>query len=110
MADIGPRTTHPHDIFNQDGPMVALVQIEGRATISPDVVFQAVIDPALISPSRQFIHFDQRTQRTDLHGWFDLDSLRIIEVLCRCDASGVPVEGQSVYVKRGPDVAEKRVA
>lgn len=99
MADISA----PHDIFNQDSPVIALVQIEGRATIAPDVLFQAVLDPARISPSRNFIHFDQRTQRTDLHGWFDLQSIRIIEVLCACDAKGEPAEGQSVYARRRAD-------
>lgn len=98
------------DIFNLPRPVLALVNIEGRLSIAPDVLFQVVIDPDRLSPSRDFIHLDQRTQKTDVHAWLPVDSVKVIEVLCECTPAGVPLpidekgqakDPQKMYHKRG---------
>lgn len=112
-------TKEPFDLFNLPHPVIALVNIEGRMTIAPDTLFYVVIDPAKLSPSREFLHFDQRRQQTDVNGWFPVDSIKVVEVLGECTAAGVPTpvneKGQAkdpgaIYYKRVAASADVKAA
>lgn len=80
------------DFFNLPHPVICLVRIAGRLSIPPDVIYQVVIDPARISPSRKFLQFDQRTQQSDVHGWFDISSIEVVEELGACTSAGQPLQ------------------
>jgi hypothetical protein len=54
--------------------------------------YQITIDPARLSPSKEFIRLgfwsDQQGNGDELTGWFDLAEIEIIEVLARADENG----------------------
>ena len=45
--------------------------------------FQVVIDPEMVSPSGDFIRFDQRdeTAQNEIHGWQRIEAITVCEVL-----------------------------
>lgn len=49
----------------------------------PAEFFQVVIDPAMVSPSGEYIRFDQRDQtaQNEIHGWQRVSALTVCEVL-----------------------------
>lgn len=88
--------------------VLALVQLRERMSIPPDVIYQVVLDPLRFSPSLKFIHFDRKNQIfSDVHGWFPVDCIEILEVLCECDEKGVAVGQDSIYSvpTKGPELA-----
>lgn len=81
---------------------LALVRVKGRMSIAPDVVYQVTINPLMLSPAGQYIRFDQMASghqwscgngsriQDELHGWFEVHSIEIVEVLGEYDDAGYP--------------------
>lgn len=89
-----------------DRRVLALVQLKDRLSIPPDVIYQVVLDPLRFSPSLRFIHFDRKNQLySDVHGWFPVESIEILEVLCECDESGVATGRDTIYATKGAELA-----
>jgi len=78
--------------------VLALITLRDRMSIPPDVIYQAILDPQRFSPSRLYLHFDRKNQVFgDIHGWFPVRSINVVEVLCECDEKGVAVGQDSIY-------------
>lgn len=78
--------------------VLALVQLKDRLSIPPDVIYQVVLDPLRFSPSRKYLHFDRKNQLfSDVHGWFPVESIAILEVLCECNEAGLAVGQETIY-------------
>lgn len=43
--------------------------------------YQVIIDPNMVSPSGRYIRFDQTFQISEIHGWQQVESLWVCEVL-----------------------------
>jgi hypothetical protein len=80
--------------------VLALIQLRDRLSIPPDVIYQVVLDPLRFSPSRAYLHFDRKNQiYSDVHGWFPVQSINILEVLCECDEKGVAIGTDTIYAE-----------
>ena len=80
--------------------VLALVTLRDRLSIPPDVIYQVVLDPLRFSPSRLYLHFDRKNQiYSDVHGWFPVQSINVLEVLCECDEKGVAVGQDTIYAE-----------
>jgi hypothetical protein len=83
-----------------DKRVLALIQLKDRLSIPPDVIYQVVLDPLRFSPSRTYLHFDRKNQiYSDVHGWFPVEAIEVLEVLCECDEKGVAVGQDTIYAE-----------
>lgn len=47
----------------------------------PGEYYQCTLDPDMVSPSGEFIRFDQTIQKGEVHGWQRIEALTICEIL-----------------------------
>lgn len=88
------------DAGKLDKRVLALITLQGRLSIPPDVIYQVVLDPRRFSPTRTYLHFDRKNQiYSDVHGWFPVNSINVLEILCECDEKGVAVGQDTIYAE-----------
>lgn len=65
--------------------------------------FQATLDPDMVSPSGEYLRFDQTIQRGELHGWQRIECLTVCELLNSCPDYEAPSgcvieEGATIHI------------
>ena len=64
-------------------PCIAIVRLED-GTVNPSIMFQVLLDPANVSPGgmMRFNHTDKQGKlESEIHGWKELDKVRLVEIL-----------------------------
>ncbi len=67
----------------------------------PAEYYQVTLDPNMVSPSGEFIRFDQTFQAGEIHGWQRIECLTVCEILGEADEykevpSGYQVDPEAV--------------
>jgi len=92
------------EISEKTGAIIMFGPPSDHSGMRPAEYFQVTLDPNMVSPSGEFIRFDQLIQGGELHGWQRIACLTVCDVLAPADyltpAGCTPSPGAKIYIAK----------